>query len=159
MWRTSITVFCGYKYTPALCIINTVSLAWSYRNQSHEDNYITVLVCTRATFLWTRFCRDSTEHRTTIKTHLPNTLTPHDSWIRLNLSYRGITAWWGHWSGPAWQLCKLSPAAMLFGLCKILMFSSLLQGNFENLILLGRPLVLLFREQIKGQLGHSQTFG
>lgn len=66
-------------------------------------------------------------------------------WRLRRVPYLGTTAWWGHWSGPAWRLCKLSPALMLFGLCKILMFSSLPRGNFEILILLAHPLVLLIR--------------
>lgn len=47
---------------------------------------------------------------------------------------------------------------MLFGLCKILMFSSLLRGNFEILILLAHPLGLLIGAQIKHQLVHSIGF-
>ena len=34
---------------------------------------------------------------------------------------------------------------MLFGVCKVLMFSSLLRGNFEILILLAHPLARLIR--------------
>lgn len=100
----------------------------------------------------------NTNQRITVKRHILNTLT---SWISFNCqlverlnssSYQGITVWWGHWSGPAWQFWKLSPALMLFGLCRVLMFVSLLRGNFEILILLARPLALLIRGADKTQV-------
>ena len=47
---------------------------------------------------------------------------------------------------------------MLFGLYKILMFSSLLRGKFETLILLGHPLVPLFKEQMKQQSDPCAVF-